>query len=84
MQCASKCTGAPLQLTLFAVEASLFRPCLQTPALYPFPDLTQPEVAFPQFPQSELDPQLIVRLEDVYLKNIDMPELVERARQVSA
>ena len=40
----------------------------QTPALLPFPDLTEPQTAFPQYSHPELDPQYIVRLPDVYLK----------------
>jgi hypothetical protein len=33
----------------------------RTPALTPFPDLTQPEIAFPEFAQSGVDPALIAR-----------------------
>lgn len=33
----------------------------RTPSLRPFPDLTQPEVAFPQYPLGSLDPNLVVR-----------------------
>lgn len=33
----------------------------RTPALKPFPDLTQPEVAFPRYPARDLDPSLVVR-----------------------
>jgi hypothetical protein len=33
----------------------------RTPALRPFPDLTQPEVAFPLYPLGDLDPNLVVR-----------------------
>lgn len=51
-----------------------------TPALTPFPDLTQPDVAYPLFPQPELDPALIARVEGVYLKNLDMSELLEKVR----
>ncbi|KAI7838016.1 hypothetical protein COHA_008197 [Chlorella ohadii] len=53
----------------------------RTPALKPFPDLTQPEVAFPRYPAGDLDPNLVVRLEDVYLKALDLGELMDRARQ---
>jgi hypothetical protein len=54
--------------------------CMQTPALLPFPDLTQPELAYPMYPQPEIDPELIARIDDVYLRNLDMPELIEKAR----
>lgn len=53
---------------------------MQTPALLPFPDLTQPELAYPLYPHPEVDPELIARIEDVYLRNLDMPELIEKAR----
>ena len=53
---------------------------LQTPALTPFPDLTQPEVAFPLYPHPEIDPRLVTHLDNVYLQNLDMPELIEKAR----
>lgn len=33
----------------------------RTPALHPFPDLTQPDVAFPRYPAGEIDPNLVVR-----------------------
>ena len=56
------------------------RCCLQTPALTPFPDLTQPEVAFPLYPHPEIDPRLVTHLDNVYLQNLDMPELIEKAR----
>ncbi|KAK9810163.1 hypothetical protein WJX72_005905 [[Myrmecia] bisecta] len=52
----------------------------RTPALLPFPDLTQPEIAYPLYPQPELNPKLITRVENVYLQNLDMPELIEKAR----
>lgn len=52
----------------------------RTPALLPFPDLTQPELAYPMYPQPEIDPELIARIDDVYLRNLDMPELIEKAR----
>ena len=54
--------------------------CLQTPSLLPFPDLTQPELAYPMYPQPEIDAKLIARIDDVYLRNLDMPELIEKAR----
>ncbi|KAL3132707.1 hypothetical protein ABBQ32_009214 [Trebouxia sp. C0010 RCD-2024] len=52
----------------------------RTPSLLPFPDLTQPELAYPMYPQPEIDPRLIARIDDVYLRNLDMPELIEKAR----
>jgi hypothetical protein len=33
----------------------------RTPSLRPFPDLTMPEAAFPQYPLGTLDPNLVVR-----------------------
>lgn len=33
----------------------------RTPALQPFPDITQPEVAFPRYPLGDLDPSLMTR-----------------------
>ena len=53
---------------------------VQTPALNPFPDLTQPEAAFPMYPHPEIDPELVTRMDTVYLQNLDMPELIEKAR----
>ena len=52
--------------------------CLQTPALSPFPDLTQPEVAFPLGKQG-IDPDCIARMGGVYLQNLDMPQLLQKA-----
>ncbi|PSC70539.1 alternative oxidase [Micractinium conductrix] len=52
----------------------------RTPSLRPFPDLTQPEVAYPQYPAGSIDPNLVVRMEGVYLKNLELSELMERAR----
>lgn len=52
----------------------------RTPGLHPFPDLTQPEVAFPLFHQADIDPNMVTHMEDVYLRNLDMPELIEKAR----
>ena len=54
--------------------------CMQTPALTPFPDLTQPELAYPQYPHPDIDPKFVTRLDGVYLQNLDMPELIEKAR----
>ena len=33
----------------------------RTPALRPFPDLTQPDLAYPLYPLGSLDPNLVVR-----------------------
>ncbi len=52
----------------------------QTPELNPFPDLTQPEKAFPLYPQPSIDSTLVTSVSDVYLQNLDMPELIEKAR----
>eukprot|EP00887_Chlorella_sp_A99_P002549 scaffold6.g2549.t1 len=52
----------------------------RTPELRPFPDLTQPDVAFPMYPQGGIDPSLVTRLEGVYLKDLDMSELMEMSR----
>lgn len=42
----------------------------RTPSLRPFPDLTQPEIAFPQYPLGSLDPNLVVRCAAVSLISI--------------
>ncbi|KAK9844459.1 hypothetical protein WJX74_002810 [Apatococcus lobatus] len=52
----------------------------RTPELLPFPDLTQPEKAFPLYPQPAIDSTLVTSVSDVYLQNLDMPELIEKAR----
>lgn len=54
---------------------------LQAEALEPFPDLTQPEVAFPEHPFSAIDSKFSTRMGDVYLGILDMEDLLERARQ---
>ncbi len=53
---------------------------MQTPDLLPFPDLTQPEKAFPLYPHPSIDSSLVTSVSDVYLQNLDMPELIEKAR----
>ena len=53
----------------------------QAQALEPFPDLTQPEVAFIGHPRAKLDPSYSIRMNDVYLQILDMEDLVERARE---
>ena len=40
----------------------------QTPALLPFPDLTEPQTAYPLYIQEGLNERLIVRLDNVYLQ----------------
>lgn len=40
----------------------------QTPALLPFPDLTEPQTAYPLYNQEGLNERLIVRLDNVYLQ----------------
>ena len=54
---------------------------MQTPALEPFPDLTQPEIAYARYQQPGIDPSSIATLGSVYLQHLDMSELVNRARQ---
>ena len=54
---------------------------MQAESLEPFPDLTQPEIAFVPYPASGYDPQLTVQLPDLYLRILDMEDLVELARQ---
>ena len=71
------CTARGLCQALIAHTRSC---AAQTPALLPFPDLTQPELAYPMYPQPEVDAELIARIDDVYLRNLDMPELIEKAR----
>ena len=46
----------------------------------PFPDLTQPEIAFVPYPAKGHDPQLTVQLPDLYLRILDMDELIDMAR----
>lgn len=53
----------------------------KTPALMPFPDLTAPELAYPGYIQQDINPKQITKVSGVYLKNMDMPELVEKARR---
>ena len=47
---------------------------MQTPALLPFPDLTEPQVAFPLYTQPELEHKYITRLENIYLQARDSSE----------
>lgn len=44
----------------------------------PFPDLTAPELAYPMFSQPDINPKQCTKVSGVYLKNMDMPELVEK------
>ena len=53
---------------------------VQTPSLLPFPDLTQPEVAYPLYVQPEVNPRYVSRIDGVYLQNLDMDELIEKVR----
>ncbi len=48
---------------------------MQTPALLPFPDLTEPQVAFPLYPQPELEQQYVTRLENIYLQAIALAKV---------
>lgn len=58
---------------------------VQAPQLTPFPDLTQPKTAFPLYvPPPSSGPALVARLEDLYLKPRDLPELAAMARQAVA
>lgn len=50
------------------------------PALTPFPDLTAPEQAFPAYAEPGVDPDAVVRLENVYARNMEIKELVDMAR----
>lgn len=54
----------------------------RAPSLTPFPDLTQPDIAFPMYEQPELNSELITRLGGIYLKAMDMAELVSASREV--
>lgn len=69
-----------LMLANMSQTSSFPRARAQTPALTPFPDLTAPEVAYPLFAQQDIDPRMVTRISGVYLKNLDMPELVEKVR----
>lgn len=44
----------------------------------PFPDLTAPELAYPGYVQQDINPKQVTKVSGVYLKNMDMPELVEK------
>ena len=50
----------------------------QTPSLSPFPDLMAPQAAFPTYLQPGVDAATVARLDDVYIANLDMPDLVEK------
>ena len=41
---------------------------VQAPALLPFPDMTEPEVAYPLYKQQEYDKKYTVRMHDVYMQ----------------
>lgn len=53
--------GGVLNSRLSSASSTGARQVHRTPALRPFPDLTQPESAFPRYPAGGLDPNLIVR-----------------------
>ena len=53
---------------------------LQAESLEPFPDLTQPELAFIPYPAAAHDRSLTVQLHDLYLRILDMEDLMEMAR----
>ncbi|KAK9785429.1 hypothetical protein WJX73_009533 [Symbiochloris irregularis] len=78
-------TAAPLE-SLLDVDSiiNFWRgrglPVHKTPSLASVPDLTQPETAFPLYPVDDMDPRFATRLGDVYLQNLDMPELIDKAR----
>ncbi len=40
----------------------------QTPVLLPFPDLTEPAVAYPMYVQPGIDPRRIVRIDKIFLQ----------------
>lgn len=44
----------------------------QTPALLPFPDLTEPQTAYPLYAQRGVDEKYIARMENVYLQVIEL------------
>lgn len=45
---------------------------LQTPALLPFPDLTEPQTAYPLYSQQGVDERYIARMENVYLQVVEL------------
>ena len=45
---------------------------LQTPALLPFPDLTEPQTAYPLYAQEGVDERYIARMENVYLQVFEL------------
>lgn len=64
------CVSAAIRVVCQPLSLSRARVCCRaergmkvhrTPALQPFPDLTQPEVAFPLYPAGDIDPNLVVR-----------------------
>ena len=46
----------------------------------PFPDLSQPDSAFVPYPFEGQDARLTVQMGDVYLKILDLPDLIDMAR----
>ena len=58
-------THLPLCIALTSGNLMMRR---QTPVLLPFPDLTEPAVAFPRYVQPGIDPRRIVRIDKIYLQ----------------
>ena len=75
--------GSPQQATYNAHFAPL-PPRLQAPAGAPLPDMAVPAMAFPAYQQPGSDQRLVARLEGLYLKPRDLPELAEQAKQAAA
>ena len=41
---------------------------MQAPALHPFPDMTEPRLAYPMYQEQEYDRRYAVRMHDVYMQ----------------
>lgn len=54
--------------------------CFQSQALEPFPDLTQPQSAFVQFPHGGQGEALSVDMGNVYMRIADIEELIDAVR----
>lgn len=46
----------------------------------PFPDLTEPETAFPCYTMPNIHPSRVVHLDNIYMQHLDLEQLVERVR----
>lgn len=57
------------------------RRCVQAPELLPFPDLTDSAAAFIPYDYPGIDSRFAVRMPDVYQRNLELSELVDRARR---